>query len=48
MSRHSLRFLNELNIIKEVEKVIIAAVPLSINGFNFPEILLNLNKVIAF
>jgi hypothetical protein len=43
-----LKSLNELNIIKEAERVAMAKVFVSINNFNFPKILLNSIKEAAF
>ena len=48
MLYRGLKSLNKLDIIKEVERVAMAKIIISINDFNFPKILLNPIKVEAF
>jgi hypothetical protein len=43
-----LKFLNKLDIVKEVERVVITKALVPINNFNFPKILLNLIVKAAF
>jgi hypothetical protein len=43
-----LRTLNELDVIKEAERVAIAKITVSTSDFNFPEILLDPIKAKAF
>ena len=48
MLYQGLKFLDELNIIKEVKRVVVAKITIPINDFNFPKISLNLIKAKAF
>ena len=48
MFKRGLKYLDELNIIEEAEKIIAAIISLSISDFDFPEIPLDLVKVAAF
>jgi hypothetical protein len=41
MLYRGLKSLNKLNIVKEVERLVIAKALVSISNFNFPKILLN-------
>jgi hypothetical protein len=43
-----LKSLNKLDIIEKAERVVIAKIIVSINNFNFPEILLDPVKAEAF
>jgi hypothetical protein len=48
MLYRGLKSLDELDIVKEAERVIIAKISVSINNFNFFKILLNPIKEAAF
>jgi hypothetical protein len=43
-----LKSLDELNVTEETEKVAVAAIPLSTDVFDFPEIPLDPNEAAAF
>ena len=43
-----LKSLDELDIVEEAERVVVAKITISISDFNFPEILLNPIKIKTF